>query len=213
LYPYILLSPILHLLFSFLLFPLPLSNYYYSSSSICFTFYSPSFGFLIVLGSVCLVRGCHISVHITSQSKRQSCNAPTRKMKSNSIIIHHFHSKTQLKTGKCLVHEVSSFLRCAVQITIFLGFCAVLVGGKLRKFWDNLSLPSSRVAQSETSAWTLEERADRLSRNVFVNLEKIRCSIQVEISESFSFLNCCLYTSQSDEFLNMARCATYPLGY
>jgi hypothetical protein len=210
LYSCIFLLPTLHLHFFFFLFPLPLSTYYCScsSSSICFSFSSTFFDFLFVLRSVCLERGCHISVHIISQSKRQSCHAPTRKIKSNSIIIHHFHSKTQLKPGECLVHKVSSFHRYTVQTSILLGFCAALVGEMLRTFWDNLSLPSSRVAQSESSAWAFEERADRLSRNVSFNLETFRCSIHVEICEPFSLLNCCIYTSQSDELLNMARCAT-----
>jgi hypothetical protein len=83
-----------------------------------------------------------------------------------------------------------------------------LVGRMLRTFQDNLSLPSSRAAQSECSAWTLEDGADRLSRNVSFNLETFRCSTLVYIFERFSFLNCCLYTAQSDELLNMARCAT-----
>lgn len=81
--------------FLFFLFPLSSStSYYYHSSSICFSFYSPFLGFLSVLHTVCLERGCHLSVHITSHRKRQPCHAPPRKIKSNSII-HHFHSKTQ----------------------------------------------------------------------------------------------------------------------
>jgi hypothetical protein len=48
------------------------------------------------------------------------------------------------------------------EICALLGYYAVLNGNPLPTFWDNVSVPSSRVKKSKT----LEDGTDTLSQNV-----------------------------------------------
>jgi hypothetical protein len=52
------------------------------------------------------------------------------------------------------------------KIAVTPGMLRSLIGSSVPTFWDNIWVPSSRVKKSKKKALTLEDGADRLSRNV-----------------------------------------------
>jgi hypothetical protein len=69
----------------------------------------------------------------------------------------------------------SGFRHDVEEICAFLGYYAAWTGNSVQTFRDNLSVPSSRGRKSEEKAFfldflTLEDRTDRLSRNVSTEL-------------------------------------------
>jgi hypothetical protein len=118
-----------------------------------------------------LVDMCHkgLNVNITIDSKGQVPPSP----QSMGLLcvasvpkVFTFHLTFKIKAGNWapnLSSVISGICHSVNEVFALLGCYTVLVGSWLLSFWGSLLIPSSRVKQSRK---TLEDRTDRLSRNV-----------------------------------------------